>query len=707
MRIRSVTAHAFGAIEDTTLEFPHDLNIVVGLNGTGKSTWHAAIYAALTGIPAEVVAPVDRRLRRRRPRTGSAWSVSAEIEADGRVVRIAQDLNRPHACTAVDADTEADLASSIRYDGGLDATRWLGLDRRSFAATAYVEQAYGLLASSEDSIGKALQRAIASGGGETTVAEAQERIARHRSRVVGEATDPYSPIGRALAAVQQTSAAQAEHAELSQQHRDQQYLVTQADQEVVRAHADLTTGQIAAARAAVAELQTRLDEAIKGERDHAEAVAFAAARPAADPRVEDAAARYRSALSASAQPAAPAPPVAPPPVAAKARRSPNVWRVPVVMGLASVVGLAASAVASNPAGFIISAMFLLGAAGLAGWAVLRPKPVPAEPVPAVPVPVPDSVRSDLADRCRDELRSALHGAGVVVAAGEDVWAALERYRSNAAPPVPPYAGPSVSDAEVRLEGARRHLDALQPSQAFSSSFGPPVGYGHPVGGYGRIEPELRPAADLPTLLSRYEAAEASRSQARAVLAGIEQQLSVLTVDSSGYAAAQAEYDRLRHLESIFGEAATRLDSARASVHRTLAERLAFRVQEWLGDVTDGRYTSVRIDPETMTVYISGPDDPEVDSDEDSQGTSDVVRLLLRLALYQRKRGGEAGPLLLDDVLTHSDPQRAKRTVEILAKIAKRGHQVILFATQEVDGFPATVHLMSTQVAPRPSGQVTP
>jgi uncharacterized protein YhaN len=185
-------------------------------------------------------------------------------------------------------------------------------------------------------------------------------------------------------------------------------------------------------------------------------------------------------------------------------------------------------------------------------------------------------------------------------------------------------------------------------------------------------------------------------------------MSALTVDSAGLAAARAEYDRLRQLEAIFHAAATRLDSARASVHRSVAERLAFRVQEWLADVTNGRYTSVRIDPDTLTVYIAGPDDPEVDSDEDSQGAADVVRLLLRLALYLRERDGEAGPLLLDDVLTHSDPLRAKRTVEVLAKIARRDHhQVILFATQEVDGFPATVRLESTRAAPNPSPQVTP
>ena len=754
MWIRSVTAHAFGAIEGHTLKFGDELNIVVGLNGTGKSTWHAAIYAALTGIPGDPVAPVDRRLHRRHPRSGRAWSVSTEIElADGRVVRLSQGRD---ARTAVGAGDEADLAPAIRYEGGLDATRWLGLDRRYFAATAYVEQAYGLLASSEDTTSQALQRAIASGGGGTTVGEALARIERHSRHVVGDPSDPGSPIGRALTTVQQAKAAEDEYADLRQRQHVQQSEVARADQEVVRAQADLTAGQVVAARAAVVELQARLDEAMQAEREHAEAVARAAGRPVIDPRVEEAAARYRSALSSPSQPV-PSPPASTPPastrpaisppewvaptgsVAGHARPTPN-WWVPVVMGLASVAGLIGSAVASNPAGFVISALLLLGSAGLAVRAVLRRRPVRVEPVPETvpPVPVPESpVESepavDLVDRCRAELQRALAGAGLDVAVGEEVWTAVERYRRDAVPPVPEYAGPSVSEAEVRLEGARRQLDALQPPQASGSLYGPPVGPGYGSAGYGsagytttgysstgysstgysstgygRIEPEPRPTADLPTLLSRYEGAKAAHSDASAHLIRIGEQMSALTVDSAGLAAARAEYDRLRQLEAIFHAAATRLDSARASVHRSVAERLAFRVQEWLADVTNGRYTSVRIDPDTLTVYIAGPDDPEVDSDEDSQGAADVVRLLLRLALYLRERDGEAGPLLLDDVLTHSDPLRAKRTVEVLAKIARRDHhQVILFATQEVDGFPATVRLESTRAAPNPSPQVTP
>src|SRR5262245_28279396 len=400
MRVRSVTAHAFGAIDETTLEFGEDLNIIVGPNGTGKSTWHAAIYAALTGKPGDATMPVDRRLRRRRPRTRGAWAVAAEIErADGRTVRITQDLARPHDSIATDADTAADLAPGIRHEDGLDATRWLGLDRRSFAATAYVEQAYGLLASPDDTSGKALQRAIASGGGEATVTEAVERIARHRRRVVGDLTDPESPIGRALTDVLDANAAQAELTELGQRRPAQQRLVELAEHDLALARDDLTAGQIADAQDAVVQLESRLDEAVRAERAHTEKV-LAAPRPTIDPRVEEAAARYLSAPSVTDD--LPADPTA---RTSPARSSVGGWLAPAGVGLVGVAAMVGSAVAGNLAGFISGVVVLLVAAVLSVPVVLRPAPASASLAPI------ESVPSDILDQRERELRDALAAAG--------------------------------------------------------------------------------------------------------------------------------------------------------------------------------------------------------------------------------------------------------------------------------------------------------
>ena len=50
MRIESVTAHAFGPFVDETLDLARGMTVIYGPNESGKSTWHAALYAGLCGI---------------------------------------------------------------------------------------------------------------------------------------------------------------------------------------------------------------------------------------------------------------------------------------------------------------------------------------------------------------------------------------------------------------------------------------------------------------------------------------------------------------------------------------------------------------------------------------------------------------------------------------------------------------------------------
>src|SRR4030095_12889096 len=96
MWIRSITAHAFGDVVEKTLHLTNGLNIIVGANGTGKSTWHAAMFAALYGVPAETTAAVDRRLPRRKPRRAEGWSVSSTVVLDDdREINITQNLLEP------------------------------------------------------------------------------------------------------------------------------------------------------------------------------------------------------------------------------------------------------------------------------------------------------------------------------------------------------------------------------------------------------------------------------------------------------------------------------------------------------------------------------------------------------------------------------------------------------------------------------------
>jgi hypothetical protein len=828
MRIRTVTIDEFGAIGRQTLRFTDGLNIIVGANGTGKSTWHAATYAALGGCPTVAGTPVDQRLRERRPRSQPAWSVSTDVVRGEREFRLTQDLLRPYGSSAVDLGTSEDVSARIAYDGGVDATLWLGLDRRSFAVTAYVEQAYGLLRSPDNTGHRALQRALAAGGGERTVGDALDRVVRYQARATGDAGDPESPLGRAVDELRRLTLKRTERQDLTRRHEAQLTEVARACRTLADAKERLDRGTLEAARAQVRDLEDQLADA-KRRRD----------RRAADARLEEAAHHYHQAcaalavatrpVAAAADPAPadlvsadrapadlvptdPAPagpfadapfsgvlfpgarvsgdpqpagtgPVRPGAVAGSAypgrSRSPDraSWLVAGALFTVGVVGSVVAAAAGAWSGLLLGAAIALTGPGVVITTVLRgprrdgaggappadpipsggaplypraariisstmpapimPPPIAPEPAPAA-APEPDATEPDATEadatepdatepappgppawepaeswvsalrdevaRWRAELRSALGAAGTYVAPLDDELATLERHRRTRA--VEPDAalddGPagSVEDLTDALHQTRQRLADIErpaPSPAVSHGTTFEIGYGD--------RPDPPPAESPPTpaqltdLATAHADARSSDAAARTALIDLETRLAALAGNEAELARAQREYDRLRRLDWTLDQAATRLESARTLSYVVAARELGIHLGTWLRDVTDGRYTSVRIDPDTLTVYIGGDQDPEVDAFQDSVGTSDQVALLLRLALYVHAKADKPGPLLLDDVIAHSDPARSARTMGVLDYIARLGHQVILFTTQEVPGHPATAYLHGPRRSP--------
>jgi hypothetical protein len=170
--------------------------------------------------------------------------------------------------------------------------------------------------------------------------------------------------------------------------------------------------------------------------------------------------------------------------------------------------------------------------------------------------------------------------------------------------------------------------------------------------------------------------------------------------ASRHETARDELRRLKRLDWILDQASTRLRAARTTLYQRLAIELEGRLMEWVVDVTTNTYTSVRVDPESLSVYLRGPREPEVDALKTSHGTAEQARLLLRLALFHNRCAEHGGPILLDDVLAHASPRRAKAIVDILTKLADRGNQVILFSTHEIAGVPVWRRLTSTRDDPR-------
>lgn len=176
MKILGLDIIGFGPLSAKQLTFAEGMNVLHGPNEAAKTAIHAAIFAGLCGIRRGQGQPKreDKVFEtRHRPWSGGPWGVSALIElADGRKIKLTQDLADKVGSKAVDVASGNDLSSEIQFDGSIDGSRWLGLNRRSFRAIACVRQAeiVAALANDDDhrddfnALQQALQRAATSAG---------------------------------------------------------------------------------------------------------------------------------------------------------------------------------------------------------------------------------------------------------------------------------------------------------------------------------------------------------------------------------------------------------------------------------------------------------------------------------------------------------------------------------------------------------------
>ena len=190
MRIESVTAVAFGPFLKQTLELAPGLTVVHGDNESGKSSWHAATYAALCGRRRGKggLRTEDREFRdRRRPWGGERWQVRCVVVLDdGRRIEVWHDLEGQVDCGAKDLTLGNDVSAQIMYEGAPDGSRWLGLNRQTFAATAVVNQAdLGGVVASAELLQQDLQRAAATAGKDQTAAAALAALKHFHSDHVG------------------------------------------------------------------------------------------------------------------------------------------------------------------------------------------------------------------------------------------------------------------------------------------------------------------------------------------------------------------------------------------------------------------------------------------------------------------------------------------------------------------------------------------
>lgn len=138
---------------------------------------------------------------------------------------------------------------------------------------------------------------------------------------------------------------------------------------------------------------------------------------------------------------------------------------------------------------------------------------------------------------------------------------------------------------------------------------------------------------------------------------------------------------VQDLERIFDLTERALRAAKELVNANIAPALTQRMRPWIPKVTRGRYSDLQVDADTLEVRLLEDQGTFRPAQVMSRGTMEQVYLLLRLALADLlATTDETLPVILDDVMVQSDPQRTIAFLDLLHDISQQ-RQVVLF-TQE-------------------------
>jgi exonuclease SbcC len=202
------------------------MTVIYGVNESAKSSWHAAVYSALCGRRRGKGAPTREERRYtdlHKPWDVDQWRVSAVIRLDdGRRIELTQDLSGKVDCRAIDLDLSRDVSADVMFEGAPDGSRYLGLDRKSFAVTACVSQAELMsVLNVADGLQEHLQRAAATGGTDATAAAALSALDRFARESVGrDQANSTRPLRAARVSLEQAeqalAAARSDHADYLQ-----------------------------------------------------------------------------------------------------------------------------------------------------------------------------------------------------------------------------------------------------------------------------------------------------------------------------------------------------------------------------------------------------------------------------------------------------------------------------------------------------------
>lgn len=716
MKFAAVNAVAFGPFRDATLELAQGMNVVYGPNEAGKSTWHAALYAGLCGMRRGRGQPrrEDRDFEERhRPWDGDgAWSVGVVVTLeDGRRVELRHDLAGGVESSARDFDVGGrDYSNEIMYEGAPDGSRWLGLDRRSFLSTACVRQAQMLeVLEDADSLQEELQGAASTAGTDATAAHALELLRDYHATHVGTErawTRPLKTSGDEVAVARRTL---DEAREAHEQYLERRIQVEHLEQRVRTFERQADAASAALAERAALRAEERLARAQElSARFHT--------GPPRRPSDEDhLALQVATALEAwRSRPDLVAPTgttipdlelqlsdidiqltkaVATPGEGLSPRRN---TKALVLLG----AGAAAIGVGLAVAGEVVASALLLAIAlGLLGWwafrrvtstrtaegdtsAALRERRLHIEHLIDDRRDAEATYAGALKQHrlAEEAIRHAAVALGIEPSGPEIQVESLHAWQQRREELM------SEADAERADWDLLQQLLGGQSLEEFAEETTQLRTYAETLAGRldaGVTGVDLNEGVTDEQLKEFREQAREARDQwnnGRGELAQISQSLPSVSEAEEALAAAENRFRRVNQLDRTLRTTIEFLERAEDRVHGELAPVLRATVLEWLPEITGGRYTDCRVDPESLTVEVNEKGGRWRRAELLSHGTAEQLYLLLRLALA-RHLSVQACPLILDDVLAACDNERQREVLETLHAISE-SVQVILFTHED-------------------------
>lgn len=145
----------------------------------------------------------------------------------------------------------------------------------------------------------------------------------------------------------------------------------------------------------------------------------------------------------------------------------------------------------------------------------------------------------------------------------------------------------------------------------------------------------------------------------------------------------------RSRDQVDADVRSLLAEARQTAVAELRNQVPELTARYLAIATAGRYN--HLEGDGLIAGVFSPQKGDVlDDSEISSGTADQLYLAKRLAALTALFGKQLPPLLLDDILVHSDPERRAALLNLLREFAAES-QVLLFTCQdyaEYAGLPA-------------------